>query len=228
MFIYLVALIFTPLIIFGLVHARSLTNWLRTKARNSLTICNGLIRRPRIETLTINEDTENVSAHERFFDIAEEEEVAEPERLPVQRPLFDSKEESRCDFLTEISEAERKLNNLNPPTYSLDNVLPETRERDSELSGTREKKDNLFDSLKSTIEKSTNPSARLNTTQIYNLILKETLKENVARQKLLDIERRRINNITAPLNITEEALSSSENVSEHEGESSENLQRSTI
>ncbi|XP_076291838.1 uncharacterized protein LOC143214531 [Lasioglossum baleicum] len=226
MFIYFVALILTPLIIFGLVHARCLNNWLRSKARNSLTICSGLIRRPRMETLTINEDTENVCAPERFFDTAEE--VAESETQPAPRSLFDSKEESRTDFLTGIPETEGKLNNLNPPTYSFENVLPEARERDFELSGTRAKKDNLIESLKSTIEKSTNPSGRLNTAQIYNLILEETIKENVARQKLLETERRRVNNITAPLNITEEAPSSSENVSEHDGESSENLQRSNI
>ncbi|XP_033342303.2 uncharacterized protein LOC117229726 isoform X2 [Megalopta genalis] len=198
MFIYIVAIIFTPLIIFGLVHTRCL-----------------LTRRPLIETLTINESTENLCTPERSFDIIEEIDNTESlSTAPLQRSLFDNKEGSSDTLLT--------------PRYSFEDVLPEAREKHFESSETRTRKENLFESLKNTIEKSTNPSNRLNTTQIYNLILKETLKENLARQKLLETERRKINNEATSLKITEQAASSSENMSEQDGESRESLQSADI
>ncbi|XP_033342302.2 uncharacterized protein LOC117229726 isoform X1 [Megalopta genalis] len=215
MFIYIVAIIFTPLIIFGLVHTRCLANWIRWKVINSLSTCNRLTRRPLIETLTINESTENLCTPERSFDIIEEIDNTESlSTAPLQRSLFDNKEGSSDTLLT--------------PRYSFEDVLPEAREKHFESSETRTRKENLFESLKNTIEKSTNPSNRLNTTQIYNLILKETLKENLARQKLLETERRKINNEATSLKITEQAASSSENMSEQDGESRESLQSADI
>ncbi|XP_078047299.1 uncharacterized protein LOC144475356 [Augochlora pura] len=215
MFIYIVAFIFTPLIIFGLVHTRCLANWLSWKVRRPPTTRNRLTGGPRIETLTFNESIEHLCTPERSFDIIEE--VANnAERLPTA-PLqrsYDNKEGSSDILLT--------------PRYSFEDVLPEAREKDFGSSETRARKENLFQSLKNTIEKSTNPSTRLNTTQIYNLILRETLKENLAKQKLLETEKRKINNETTSLKISEPAASSSENMSEQTNESKESLQSSDI
>lgn len=53
----------------------------------------------------------------------------------------------------------------------------------------QEGKESIFETLKNSIEKSNYSSPRLNTRQIYNMILKETLKESEARQKLLDNDK---------------------------------------
>ncbi|XP_031849447.1 uncharacterized protein LOC116434816 [Nomia melanderi] len=209
MFIYFVALIATPLIIFGLLHARVLNDWLRSRFRNSLTSCTGLTRRPQIETLLIDEDEE--SACVPMTSLSARKQVAEIENVPIQKS-FDNDGKTSDAFLTET---EKKLKNLSVPRYSFDSVLSEDRERDIELD-TRVRKENAIESLKDTIERSMNPSTRLNITQIYNLIQKETLK-----QKLLDVEKRKFNE-SVPLKITEHLPLSSENEPEHEDESRSN------
>ncbi|XP_015440441.1 PREDICTED: uncharacterized protein LOC107195169 [Dufourea novaeangliae] len=163
MFLYLVALIATSLIIFGLVHARCLVNLLRSSVRASLFICNGLIHRSPIEESFNNEDVEN--------DCTLSLGATEEENFQAQRLVFDNNETSIADNAG---------------------------------------KENIFESLKTTIARSTNPSTRLNTTQIYDLIMEETLKESSARQKLLDAERRKFNE-RVPLKITDHLPSSSEN-----------------
>lgn len=61
--------------------------------------------------------------------------------------------------------------------------------QDDTIRTKQEGKESIFETLKNSIEKSNYSSPRLNTRQIYNMILKETLKENEARQKLSDNDK---------------------------------------
>ncbi|XP_076244345.1 uncharacterized protein LOC143185302 [Calliopsis andreniformis] len=221
MFIYLVAVVATLFLIFGLLHARCLNDWLRSSVCCSLSLYNGLIRRPAIET-SLNSDLENV--------VTESPPIAANERTehgehPTPRATFNNKERLSDAIL---GEAGSKARSLNPPRYSFENILSEDRDKAFGLPATRplelgtpendtiratkqEGQENIFESLKSSIERSsTSPYSRLNTSQIYNLILKEKLKENAAKQKLLETDKDKIDESLA--NKTPENVpSSSEN-----------------
>lgn len=69
-----------------------------------------------------------------------------------------------------------------------------TTQDDTIRTSKQEAKENIFESLKSSIERTTaTPYSRLNTSQIYNIILKEKLKENAVKQKLLESDRSKFN-----------------------------------
>ncbi|XP_017888322.1 uncharacterized protein LOC108629888 isoform X2 [Ceratina calcarata] len=142
----------------------------------------------------------------------------------------------------------RKERSLNAPRYSFEDLLSEERDKDLGLSsggvgiavgkvrlggavvkdddGVRrsvkqEAKENIFESLKNSIDKTNNyPTSRLNTRQIYNMILKETLKESEGRQRLLDNDQIKFNESSSlpPIEIKEQlpSSSSSENRVERE------------
>ncbi|XP_053983194.1 uncharacterized protein LOC128886950 [Hylaeus anthracinus] len=225
MFIYLVAFVATLFIIFGLVHVRCLNDWLRSSICSSLR--NGLFRRSEIEASFNNEDLESTFTSERS--LTETGEVREFDDFLTQRAMFSNKERLSDVLLAETGNNSR---NLNQPRYSFEDILSGERDRDFGIPATRalqlgttkddsiratkqEGNENIFESLKSSIERSTNPSSRLNTSQIYNLILKETLKDKAARQKLLENEKSKFNE-SLPNKLVEHLPSRSENRSERE------------
>lgn len=63
---------------------------------------------------------------------------------------------------------------------------------DSRRITKQEAKENIFESLKSSIERSNYPASQLNTSAVYKY-LKETLRENEAKQKLLDSDKNEFN-----------------------------------
>ncbi|XP_076633644.1 uncharacterized protein LOC143347900 [Colletes latitarsis] len=226
MFIYLVAVVATLFIIFGLVHARCLKNWIGSSIPSSF--CNELARRPETETSLNNEGLESTFATGRSPTITDE--IREFENLALQRITFGNKERSSDVF---IAETGSKSRNLNPPRYSFENLLPGERDIDLGLPATRnlqlgttkddeaiktskqEGKENIFESLKNSLEKGAFPPSRLNTSQIYNLIVKETLKDNAAKRKFLEIEKIKFNE-SLPVKLVEQLPSSSENEPEQE------------
>ncbi|CAL7940462.1 unnamed protein product [Xylocopa violacea] len=205
MFIYLVASVAALLIIFGLLHITcSNDGWLRSSIRYSRTLYNGLICRPPIQaTLTSREVIENVATPERPMALISDR--TEYDNLPVQKTTFSNKDVSSGASLVDTKGSKSK--NLDPPRYSFEDILSEEKHlslpatrtlqlgtaEDDAIRTKQEGRENIFESLKSTIEKSNYPPSRLNARQKYNLFLKETLKHNEARQKLLDIERQNFN-----------------------------------
>ncbi|XP_043264911.1 uncharacterized protein LOC122404753 [Colletes gigas] len=226
MFIYLVAVVATLFIIFGLVHARCLKSWIGSSVPSSF--CDQLTRRPQTEASLDNEDLESTFATGRS--LAMTDEIREFEDLAPQGFVFGTKERSSDVF---IAETGSKSRNLNPPRYSFENLLSGERDIDLGLPATRnlqlgttkddeaikttkqEGKENLFESLKNSLEKGAFPPSRLNTSQIYNLIVKETLKDNAAKRKLLEIERIKFNE-SLPIKLVEQLPSSSENEPEQD------------
>ncbi|XP_076669948.1 uncharacterized protein LOC143369638 isoform X2 [Andrena cerasifolii] len=198
MFIYLVALAAALFIIFGLVRGRCLTDLLWSPISCPASLYNGLIRRPAIEA-TLNNDLENTSTTETPW--AETNERVAYEELPLQRAAWSNRDGSSDAILGGTGS---KARSLNPPRYSFEDILSEERDKDlgfpvsrpiqlgaAQVNALRsskpEGKDTILESLRSSIERtSTSPYSRLNTSQIYNLILKEKLKENAAKQKLTE------------------------------------------
>ncbi|XP_076751047.1 uncharacterized protein LOC143423538 [Xylocopa sonorina] len=205
MFIYLVASVAALLIIFGLLHITCLNDgWLQSSIRYSRTLCNELICRPPIQATLNNENIDNSSTPERPATLITER--AEYGDFPVQKTSsFSNKDVSSGVRLVDTKGS--KSRNLDPSQCSLGDILSEekpvalpttrtfqsgTAQRDT-IETEQETRENLFGSLKSSIEWSDYPSSRLSTRQKYNLFLKETLKQNEARQKLMDIEKQNFN-----------------------------------
>ncbi|KAK9301244.1 hypothetical protein QLX08_006325 [Tetragonisca angustula] len=201
MFIYLVASVATLVFIFGLFHVKHLDNWLRSSIRSSLTLYNRLICRPAIQTTLNNENSEcNLTTEGPVVvnDIVEE--------FLIQKTVVNNNERLSETFLREV---ESRSKNLNLPQYSLEDIVSEEKDKDLGLpakkthqleitqdstirTNKQEGKENIFESLKSSVEKFNYPSSLLNR-QIYNLILKETQKESEIRQKLFDSDNKKIN-----------------------------------
>ncbi|KAK1125687.1 hypothetical protein K0M31_005236 [Melipona bicolor] len=201
MFIYLVASVATLVFIFGLFHVKHLDNWLRSSIHSSLTLYNGLICRPAIQTTLNNENSEGNLTTEGSVvvnDIVEE--------FLTQKTVVSNNERLSETFLRGVGSRSK---NLNLPRYSLEDIVPEEKDKDTGLPvkkthqleitqdstiriNKQEGKENIFESLKSSVEKFNYPSSLLNS-QIYNLILKETQKESETRQKLFDSDNKKIN-----------------------------------
>ncbi|XP_016907752.1 uncharacterized protein LOC107995038 [Apis cerana] len=224
MFIYLIAPVAILFFIFGLLHIKCLYNWLLASLRCSLTLYNGLICRPAIQT-SLNEDFESNLTIERPMAVISDK--AEYEDLLAQS-LTISNNERLSDI--HLGETGSKSRNVNLPRYSFEDIISEKKDKDLGLPVMRtlqlglmqddtirttkqEGKESIFETLKNSIEKSNYSSPRLNTRQIYNMILKETLKESEARQKLLDNDKF---NEVSPIEIKEHLPSSSENKPELE------------
>ncbi|OAD54365.1 hypothetical protein WN48_08079 [Eufriesea mexicana] len=219
MFIYLVAPVATLAIIFGLLHIRYLGTWLRSSIRYPLTLYNGLICRPIVQTSLNNEDFESNLTPEKSVAITSDKFESEYENLLTQKIAI-SNNERLSDVL--LGEDEIKLRNLNLSRQSFENIvleekdkaakIPELRVMQHDTSGTtkQERKENTFESLKNSIEKSNYVFSQLNTRQINNLIWKETLKESEAKQKLLDSDKNEFNEMSS-FEIKEHLASTPEN-----------------
>lgn len=205
-------------------------DWLRSSIRCSLTLYNGLICRrlnaapiQASSSLLNTEDDEDSllenrgSTSDRLSAVCDRTE----EEILAQRTVFDR----------------RKERSLNAPRYSFQDLLTEEREKNLGFSVVdnvrlgavkdddaarpvtkQEPKENILESLRNSIDRTNNhPASRLNTRQIYNMILKETLKESEARQKLLDTDRTKLTESSPPIEIKEQVPSSSEDrVAEHD------------
>ncbi|XP_076167459.1 uncharacterized protein LOC143146746 [Ptiloglossa arizonensis] len=219
MFIYLVAVVATLFIIFGLLHARCLNDWLRSSIRYSRILYNERIRNSEIEERLNNENLQTVSTLSIPLIITDE--VKDFIDFMTQRTAYNTKERLSNALMGEV---EGKSRNLNQPRYSLEDVLSGERDKDLGLPTTRtlqlgtakddtiktskqEGKENIFESLQSSMEKKTHPHCQLN--QIYNLILKETFKDNTAKQKVLEDENSKLKE-SLPINLVEQVPSSSE------------------
>nr|XP_034175168.1 uncharacterized protein LOC117601915 [Osmia lignaria] len=212
MFIYLIALVATLFIIFGLLHARCLNDWLQSSIRLPFNVSSRLIRRPVNEISLQNESLENNLTSERPFLVTSE--WGEHDGISV---TFNNVERLPDSILDEPG---IKLRN---PRYNFEDIPPIEMKKDPDLAGTKtlqlgiaknnaigkqEANENIFESLKNSIEKTAaSQSGRLNTKQIYNLIMKETMKESEAKQKL--VESFRSKPIESPIEIRDHFASSS-------------------
>ncbi|CAK9828366.1 hypothetical protein ANTRET_LOCUS5911 [Anthophora retusa] len=228
MFIYLVFPVATLFIIFGVLHDRN--DWLRSSVRRTLILYRRLINRCTTQRSLLNENLASVTS-ERSVDTTGR---AELDDVPAQKTavskIADHTKEKISDAI--LGEVGAKMKTLNAPRYSFESTLSEEKDTDLDLpvirtlplgktqdNATRiskpEETKNVFESLETTIEKSVaHPSTRLNTKQIYNLLMKETLKENEARQSLIDNDKK-LNELFLT-EIKEQVPSSSENKQERE------------
>ncbi|KOC66089.1 hypothetical protein WH47_00982 [Habropoda laboriosa] len=227
MFIYLVFPVATLFLIFGVLHDRN--DWLYSSVRRTLTLYRRLINRRTPQRSLLNENLESITSERP---VVRTDDRIELENVPAQKTtisnIADHTKEKMSDAI--LGETRDTMKILNPPRYSFESVLSEEKDRDIDLpvirtlqlgktpdNATRiskqEETENIFESLKTTIEKTAvDPSSRLNTRQIYNLLMKESLKENEARQKLIDKKL----NESLPIEIKEQVPSSSQNKSERE------------
>ncbi|XP_060815372.1 uncharacterized protein LOC132906834 [Bombus pascuorum] len=198
MFIYLVAPVATLVFIFGLLYIKRLDNWLRSSIRCSLTLYNGLIYRTAIQASLNNRDSESNLTSESPMAIVSDRDRVEYDELLAQKTVVNNNERLPDAFLEEVG---NRSKNLNPPRYSFEDIVSEERNKDLGLREvtynnitrtSKEGKENILETLKSSVEKSNYPSSRLNK-QIYNLILKEGQKEYETRQKLLDSDNNKFN-----------------------------------
>ena len=130
--------------------------------------------------------------------IVSDRDRVEYDELLAQKTVVNNNERLPDAFLEEVG---NKSKNLNPPRYSFEDIVSEERNKDLGLREvtynnitrtSKEGKENILETLKSSVEKSNYPSSRLNK-QIYNLILKEGQKEYETRQKLLDSDNNKFN-----------------------------------
>ena len=221
MFIYLVAPVATFVFIFGLLYIKRLDNWLRSSIRCSLILYNGLIYRTAIQTSLNNRDSESNLTSESPMAVISDRDRVEYDELLAQKIVANNNERLADAFLEEVG---NRSKNLNPPRYSFEDIVSEERNKDLGLrvkthqlgitydnitrTSKQEGKENILETLKSSVEKSNYPSSRLNK-QIYNLILKEGQKECEARQKLLSSDNNKFNE-PLPTEIKEYLPSSSE------------------
>ncbi|CAK9799356.1 hypothetical protein ANTQUA_LOCUS2008 [Anthophora quadrimaculata] len=226
MFIYLVFPVATLFIIFGVLHDRN--DWLRSSVRRTLTLYRRLINRCTTQRSLLNENITSVTS-ERSVDTTGRTELDD---VPAQKTAVSKIADHTKERDAIFGEVEAKIKTLNTPRYSFESTLSEEKDTDLGLpvirtlplgktqdNATRiskpEETKNVFESLETTIEKSiAHPSTRLNTKQIYNLLMKETLKENEARQSLIDNDKK-LNELFLT-EIKEQVPSSSENKQERE------------
>ncbi|CAK9814693.1 hypothetical protein ANTPLA_LOCUS8303 [Anthophora plagiata] len=226
MFIYLVFPVVTLFIIFGILHDRN--DWLRSSVRRTLILYRRLINRCTTQRSLLNENLASVTS-ERPVDTTGR---AELDDVPAQKiavsKIADHTKERISDTI--LGEVGAKMRTLNAPRYSFESTLSEEKDFDlpvirtlplgkTQDNATRiskpEETQNIFESLEAAIEKSVaHPSTRLNTKQIYNLLMKETLKESEARQSLIDNDKK-LNELFLT-EIKEQVPSSSENKQERE------------
>lgn len=186
-----------------------------------MTFYNGLIYRTAIQASLNNRDSESNLTSESPVAVVSDKDRVKYNELLAQKTVVNNNERLPDAFLEEVG---NRSKNLNPSRYSFEDIVSEERNKDLGLrvkthqlgvtydnitrTSKQEGKENILETLKSSVEKPNYPSSRLNK-QIYNLILKEGQKECETRQKLLDSENNKFNE-PLPTEIKEYLPSSSE------------------